>query len=70
MNGGEDMATLKESCKQMDTYGNSDFYRPQQIGEKNILLLRELDMAMETLSLENRREIIYAAVELFSQQEK
>lgn len=70
MNGGEDMTTLKKSRKQMDTYGNSDLYRPQQIGEKNILLLRELDIAMETLSLENKREIIYAAVELFSQQEK
>lgn len=58
------------SRKQIDVYDDSKCRCPQQIGEKNVLLLRDLDIAMENLSPESRREIIYAAVALFSQQEK
>lgn len=64
------MNTLKETSILMDTYDDGEHHSRQQIVEKNILLLRKLDKAMENLSPKSRQEVIFAAVAIFFQQEK
>lgn len=64
------MNTLKETSILMDTYDDGEHHSRQQITEKNILLLRKLDKAMVNLSSESRREVIFAAVAIFFQQER
>ena len=64
------MNTLKETGILMDMYDDGEYHSRQQIVEKNILLLRKLDKTMENLSPKSRREVIFAAVAIFFQQEK
>ena len=58
------------SRKQIDTYDDSEYRCPQQIGEKNILLLRELSLIMENLSSNEWQEVICFSLSIFVHQQQ
>ena len=59
------MANEKWGIEVIDIYEDQENCWDMLIKEENVLLLRDLDLAMENLSLKNRQEVISVAVEIF-----